>query len=112
MNKLIAQQRQAQNPQTRQKIFTEIQELVATDVPVVPLVQTKDYAFAQKGVLVAALGLVVWFEFGRLLQLTTSKQHINAKPKNLNIDIHFLTDKRKSIMFRINYSIKYKQQLS
>ncbi len=50
MNKLIAQQRQEQNPQARQKIFTEIQQLVATDVPAVPLVQTKDYAFAQKGV--------------------------------------------------------------
>ncbi|WP_009631741.1 ABC transporter substrate-binding protein [Synechocystis sp. PCC 7509] len=49
MNKLIAQQRQEQNPEARQKIFTEIQELVATDVPVVPLVQTKDYAFAQQG---------------------------------------------------------------
>ncbi len=49
MNQLIAQQRQAQNPEARQKIFTEIQQLVATDVPVVPLVQTKDYAFGQKG---------------------------------------------------------------
>jgi peptide/nickel transport system substrate-binding protein len=49
MNKLIAQQRQEQNPQARQKIFTEIQQLAATDVPAVPLVQTKDYAFAQKG---------------------------------------------------------------
>lgn len=49
MNQLIAQQRQAQNPAARQKIFTEIQQLVATDVPVVPLVQTKDYAFGQKG---------------------------------------------------------------
>jgi peptide/nickel transport system substrate-binding protein len=49
MNKLIAQQRQEQNPQARKKIFTEIQQLVATDVPAVPLVQTKDYAFAQKG---------------------------------------------------------------
>ncbi|MBW4665089.1 MAG: ABC transporter substrate-binding protein [Chroococcus sp. CMT-3BRIN-NPC107] len=49
MNKLIAQQRQEQNPAARQKIFTEIQELVAADVPVIPLVQTKDYAFGQKG---------------------------------------------------------------
>lgn len=49
MNKLIAQQRQEQNPQARQKIFAEIQQLVATDVPIVPLVQTKDYAFGQKG---------------------------------------------------------------
>lgn len=49
MNKLIAQQRQEQNPQARQKIIAEIQELVATDVPAVPLVQSKDYAFGRKG---------------------------------------------------------------
>ena len=49
MNKLIDQQRQEQNPEVRQKIFTEIQELVATDVPYVPLWQSKDFVFAQKG---------------------------------------------------------------
>lgn len=49
MNKLISQQRQEQNPQAREKIFTQIQELIAQDVPAVPIVQNKDYAFAQKG---------------------------------------------------------------
>jgi peptide/nickel transport system substrate-binding protein len=50
MNKLIDQQRKEQNPEARQKIFTEIQTQVATDVPYVPLWQNKDYVFAQKGV--------------------------------------------------------------
>ncbi|MFM7367879.1 MAG: peptide ABC transporter substrate-binding protein, partial [Sphaerospermopsis kisseleviana] len=50
MNKLIDQQRQEQNPETRKKIFTDIQNLVLTDVPYVPLWQNKDYVFAQKGV--------------------------------------------------------------
>ncbi|MGI2906336.1 ABC transporter substrate-binding protein [Tolypothrix sp. VBCCA 56010] len=49
MNKLIDQQRQEQNPEVRQKIFTEIQELIAKDVPYVPLWQSKDFVFAQKG---------------------------------------------------------------
>lgn len=50
MNQLIAQQRQEQDPQARQQIFAEIQNLAAKDVPAVPLVQNKDYAFAQKGI--------------------------------------------------------------
>ncbi|NDJ23904.1 peptide ABC transporter substrate-binding protein [Nostoc sp. B(2019)] len=50
VNKLIDQQRQEQNPEARQKIFTQIQTQVATDVPYVPLWQNKDYVFAQKGV--------------------------------------------------------------
>ncbi|WP_414552113.1 ABC transporter substrate-binding protein [Anabaena sp. CCY 0017] len=50
INKLIAQQRQEQNPATRQQIFTEIQTQVANDVPYIPLWQTKDYIFAQNGV--------------------------------------------------------------
>jgi peptide/nickel transport system substrate-binding protein len=50
VNKLIDQQRQEQNPEARQKIFTEIQTQVATDVPYVPLWQNKDYVFAQKGI--------------------------------------------------------------
>ncbi|MEA5514621.1 ABC transporter substrate-binding protein [Nodularia sp. UHCC 0506] len=50
MNKLIAQQRQEQNPETRQQIFTAIQTQVANDVPYIPLWQTKDYIFAQNGV--------------------------------------------------------------
>ncbi|WP_339459556.1 ABC transporter substrate-binding protein [Nodularia spumigena] len=50
INKLIAQQRQEQNPEARQQIFTDIQTQVADDVPYIPLWQTKDYIFAQNGV--------------------------------------------------------------
>jgi peptide/nickel transport system substrate-binding protein len=50
MNKLIAQQRKEQNPEARKKIFAEIQEKAATDVPYIPLWQNKEYVFAQKGV--------------------------------------------------------------
>ncbi|MEA5582157.1 ABC transporter substrate-binding protein [Nodularia harveyana UHCC-0300] len=50
INKLIAQERQEQNPEARQKIFTEIEKQVANDVPYIPLWQTKDYVFAQNGV--------------------------------------------------------------
>lgn len=50
MNKLIDQERQEQNPEARKKIFVEIQEQVANDVPYVPLWQNKDFVFAQKGV--------------------------------------------------------------
>ncbi len=50
MNQLISQQRQEQNPQVRKQIIGQIQELVAQDVPGVPIIQTKDYAFARKGI--------------------------------------------------------------
>lgn len=49
-NQLISQQRQENNPQTRQAVFSQIQEILAQDVPYVPLWQTKDYAFAQNNV--------------------------------------------------------------
>ena len=49
MNQLISQERKEQDPQARKQIFTQIQELLAKDVPTVPIAQTKDYAFAQKG---------------------------------------------------------------
>jgi peptide/nickel transport system substrate-binding protein len=50
MNQLIDQQRQEQDPAKRQEIFAQIQELLAAEVPYIPLWQTKDYAFAQNGV--------------------------------------------------------------
>ena len=50
INKLIAQQRQEQNPEVRKKIFADIQSQEATDVPYVPLWQNKDYVFARKGI--------------------------------------------------------------
>jgi len=48
MNQLIEQQRQEQNPQTRAALFAQIQDLIAQDVPAIPLVQNKDYAFGQQ----------------------------------------------------------------
>lgn len=47
MNQLIDQQRQEQDPSKRQKIFEEIQDLLAQDVPFIPLWQRKEYAFAR-----------------------------------------------------------------
>ncbi len=50
MNQLISQQRKQQNPQVRKEIFAQIQDLIAADVPAVPLAQNKDYAFGQKSI--------------------------------------------------------------
>ncbi len=50
MNQLIAQQRQEQNPKTRKLIFEEIQQLLAEDVPYIPLWQDKTYVFAKNGI--------------------------------------------------------------
>jgi len=55
MNQLIDQQRKEQNPAARQKIYAEIQALLAKDVPLIPLWQSKDYVFAQKGVAGVAI---------------------------------------------------------
>ena len=55
VNQLIKQQRQEINPQTRKTIFTELQEILAQDVPYIPLWQTKDYVFTHnnvKGVII------------------------------------------------------------
>jgi peptide/nickel transport system substrate-binding protein len=49
MNQLIEQERTEQDPQKRRQIFGEIQELLAKDVPVIPIWQPKEYAFAKKG---------------------------------------------------------------
>ena len=49
-NQLIEQSRQEQDSAKRQAIFKELQELIARDVPYVPLWQTKDYAFAQSDI--------------------------------------------------------------
>ncbi len=50
MNELIDQQRRSRDPERRREIFVEIQEILAQDVPYVPLWQTIDYAFAQNNV--------------------------------------------------------------
>jgi peptide/nickel transport system substrate-binding protein len=50
VNQLIDQERQEQNPAKRKQIFAEIQDILAEDVPFVPLWQNEDYAFAQQGI--------------------------------------------------------------
>ena len=50
MNELIANQRKERDATKRSQIIQQIQELLAQDVPFIPLWQNKEYAFAQKGV--------------------------------------------------------------
>jgi peptide/nickel transport system substrate-binding protein len=49
MNQLIADQGKELDPIKRQKIYADIQQRVQADVPLIPLWQTKDFAFAKKG---------------------------------------------------------------
>ena len=49
-NQLIERSRTEQDPAKRQIVFGELQELLAQDVPYIPLWQTKDYAFAQSDI--------------------------------------------------------------
>jgi peptide/nickel transport system substrate-binding protein len=46
-NKLIAAERVEKNPKTRDTQITDLQDLVADDVPYIPIWQSKDYVFAQ-----------------------------------------------------------------
>ncbi|MGB7414892.1 MAG: ABC transporter substrate-binding protein, partial [Thermosynechococcaceae cyanobacterium] len=46
-NQLVKEERRTQDPAKRKAIFGELQKLLAEDVPYVPLVQSKEYAFAQ-----------------------------------------------------------------
>lgn len=50
MNELIDRQRQETNPEARKTAFAQIQDIMAEEVPYIPLWQNKDYAFAQNGV--------------------------------------------------------------
>lgn len=49
-NNLVQKQRAEQDPKTRDALITELQDIMATDVPYIPLWQNKDYVFAQNGV--------------------------------------------------------------
>jgi peptide/nickel transport system substrate-binding protein len=49
-NDLIKQQRAEQDPAARKELFAELQDLLAEDVPYIPLWQDKDYVFAQSQV--------------------------------------------------------------
>lgn len=50
INQLIDQERQSQDAQQRQQLFAEIQDILAEDVPYIPLWQRREYAFAQDNV--------------------------------------------------------------
>ncbi len=64
MNQLIEAQRKEQDPKVRKEIFGQIQDLMAQDVPLVPLLQKKDVAFTQKHLknieINPVLGLSFW----------------------------------------------------
>lgn len=45
MNELIDQQRQEDDLAKRKAIFIQIQDILAEEVPYIPLWQNKDYAF-------------------------------------------------------------------
>ncbi len=49
-NQLINQSRMAQEPSARRQIFAALQDLLAQDVPFIPIWQSKDYLFTQKWV--------------------------------------------------------------
>jgi peptide/nickel transport system substrate-binding protein len=48
-NQLIDQERKSRDPKQRQQAFSQIQKLMAADVPYIPLWQKKDYVFGQQG---------------------------------------------------------------
>ena len=50
MNQLIERQRKELNPQKRQEILRQIDEVVAQDVPYIPLFQNKDHAFVKENI--------------------------------------------------------------
>jgi peptide/nickel transport system substrate-binding protein len=50
MNKLIEAQRKEQDSTKRKQYFAEIQDIIAKDVPYIPLWQGQDYLFAQNSV--------------------------------------------------------------
>ena len=69
INQLIKQQRQEQNPEKRQAIFREIQELLGEDVPFIPLWLDKDYVFAQKNISEVSLEPTQQFPFWTIHKL-------------------------------------------
>ena len=71
-NQLIEQSRTEQDPTKRQATFVELQELLAQDVPYVPLWQTKDYAFAQNNVDGVVINPSQNFPFWTIKRVTNS----------------------------------------
>ncbi len=66
VNQLIADSRKVRDPKQRQVIFSELQSIVANDVPFIPLWQGRDYLFAQKAIQGASLEATQKIPFGKL----------------------------------------------
>jgi peptide/nickel transport system substrate-binding protein len=66
VNQLIAESRKVRDPKQRQVIFSELQSIVAKDVPFIPLWQGRDYLFAQKAIQGASLEATQKIPFGKL----------------------------------------------
>jgi peptide/nickel transport system substrate-binding protein len=66
VNQLIDRSRQEQNPDTRRKLFEQMQDILAKDVPFIPLWQSKDVLFVQKRIQGAALEVTQKVPFGRM----------------------------------------------
>ncbi len=65
-NDLIAAQRAEQDPAVREDLFRQIQDLLAADVPYIPLWQNKDYVFSQAGVAGVAIQPTQQFLFWQI----------------------------------------------
>jgi peptide/nickel transport system substrate-binding protein len=66
INQLIDLERKETNPQQRQALFAEVQQIVADDVPFIPLWQNKSYLFARANVQGAKLEPSQHFLFSSL----------------------------------------------
>lgn len=65
-NQLIDQQRREINPKIRQEILGELQDILAEDIPYIPLWQDKDYTFYQTGIQGVKLEPTQFFPFGKI----------------------------------------------
>jgi peptide/nickel transport system substrate-binding protein len=67
-NQLITQQRKEQDPKAREKIFADLQKILAEDVPFIPLWSNKEFLFAQNTIQGAAIEPTQQVAFWRLSQ--------------------------------------------
>ncbi len=72
-NQLVKEQRSTQDPVKRKAIFGQLQELLTEDVPYVPLVQSKEYAFAQGDIDGVQISPTQQFPFWTLKRSAPSK---------------------------------------
>jgi peptide/nickel transport system substrate-binding protein len=70
-NQLIDQSRQEVEPAKRKQLFAQLQDLLAQEVPFIPLWQNKDYLFAQKNLQGASLQITQKVPFRTLHRLSS-----------------------------------------